>query len=84
MGLVLGAYYRDVPTFKLLLSPNVVGEERLKKKAQLMKDFRSEPKDFQNRTGVFLKDYIWVLAGVSSLFCLSTVLSTLNLHIFSV
>ena len=68
---------------KLFLPGDVFGEERLKKKAQLMKDFRFELKDFQNRTGVFLKYYIWVLAGVSLFFCLSTALSIVNQHMFS-
>ena len=51
--------------FKLFLPVQVVGDARVKEKARLMKQFMSELKDFQNRTGVFQKDYIWLLAEVS-------------------
>ena len=64
--------------FSDFFPPTVVGLERLKMKSQLIKDFRSELRDFDNRTGVFCKDYIWVLAGVSLLFYLSSVLLIAN------
>ena len=46
----------------------MAGLERLKMKDQLIKDFRSELRDSQNRSGLFCKDYVWVLAGLSVLF----------------
>ena len=50
--------------FKLLIPPNVLGNDKTELKAQLMKNWNHELKLFQNHQGMFAKDYIWELAKV--------------------
>ena len=47
---------------KLILNPNLVGTERTEELSRLVVAFYSELEDFQNRTGYYNRDIIWVAA----------------------
>ena len=50
--------------FKLLLPETLFGQELVAAKVGAVKKFKAELKHFQNRTGIYDKDYIWELAKV--------------------
>jgi len=50
--------------FKLLIPPNVVGNNKTELKAQLMKYWHHDLKLFQNHQGMFVNNCIWELAKV--------------------
>ena len=50
--------------FKLLVPNNLVGDELVRAKADMIQKFRDELMDFQNHTGIFKKPWIWELAKV--------------------
>ena len=48
---------------KLILTEDVVGEERKQRRAQLVHTFWKEYSDFTTRTGVFSHPDMWIMAG---------------------
>ena len=47
---------------KLMLDPSLIGQEREREKARLIDTFWNEHSNFTNRTGLFNRGHIWIIA----------------------